>query len=184
MLDARIERPGAARHRALEVGEEGHERQESEVKSTCARMARNAAYLPSSSASFFFCMSSIMRDVLVRDLLHVVERPPLVVFGDLVVLEQLLQPVVGVATHLADGVAAFFGVLVHEPRHFLAALLGQGGNRNAHHLAVGRGIQAEVALLDRAFDRAISDGSNGCATIIVGSGTDSDATWLSGIIVP
>ena len=30
----------------------------------------------------------------------------------------------------------------------------------------------------------ISDGSNGCATIIVGSGIDSDATWFSGIGVP
>ncbi len=30
----------------------------------------------------------------------------------------------------------------------------------------------------------ISDGSNGCATIIVGSGTESEATWLSGMRVP
>ena len=31
---------------------------------------------------------------------------------------------------------------------------------------------------------AISDGSNGCATISDGSGIDSVATWLSGIFVP
>ena len=36
-----------------------------------------------------------------------------------------------------------------------------------------------------AFSIAPScDGSNGCATIIVGSGTDSPASWLSGILEP
>ena len=36
-----------------------------------------------------------------------------------------------------------------------------------------------------AFSMAvISDGSNGCATISVGSGTESVATWLSGIFEP
>ena len=36
-----------------------------------------------------------------------------------------------------------------------------------------------------AFSTApISVGSNGCATISVGSGTDSAATWLSGTIEP
>ena len=30
----------------------------------------------------------------------------------------------------------------------------------------------------------ISDGSNGCAMIIAGSGTDSVATWLIGIFEP
>ena len=31
---------------------------------------------------------------------------------------------------------------------------------------------------------AISDGSNGCTTIIAGSGIDIVATWLSGILLP
>ena len=125
-----------------------------------------------------------MRDVLVRDLLHVVERAPLVVFGNLVVLEQLLQPVVGVAADLPDGVAAVFGVLVDEPRHLLAPLLGQRRNRHAEHLAVGRRVQPEVRLLDAALDRAHQRRVERLATIIVGSGTDSDATWFSGIDVP
>jgi hypothetical protein len=30
----------------------------------------------------------------------------------------------------------------------------------------------------------INDGSKGCATIIVGSGTDKEATWFKGIFVP
>jgi len=30
----------------------------------------------------------------------------------------------------------------------------------------------------------IVDGSNGCATMSAGSGTDSDATWLSGTFDP
>ena len=48
-------------------------------------------------------------DVAVGDLLHLVEALLLVVFGDLVILEQLLQPLVGVAADLADAVAAFLG---------------------------------------------------------------------------
>ncbi len=36
-----------------------------------------------------------------------------------------------------------------------------------------------------AFSMApISDGSNGCATISVGSGIESEATWLSGMLRP
>ena len=73
---------------------------------------------------------------------------PLVVFGDLVFLEQLLQPVVGVAAHLPDGVAALLGVLVHEARHLLAALVGQRRDRNADDLAVVGGIEAEVGAAD------------------------------------
>ena len=126
-----------------------------------------------------------MRDVLVGDLLHFVEAAPLVVFGDLVVLEQLLQPVVGVAADLADAVAAFFGVLVHELRELLAALLGQRRDRDADDLAVVGRDSARGSTLRIAFSIApISDGSNGCATISVGSGIESDATWLSGIIEP
>ena len=115
-------------------------------------MRATTAHLPSSSWSFFFCRSSISRHVLVGDLLHLVQRPPLVVFRNLVVLEQLLQAVVGVAADLAHGVAAVFGVLVDQPRHLLAAFLGQRRNRDAQDLAVGRGIQAEVGFLDAVLD--------------------------------
>ena len=94
-----------------------------------------------------------MRDVLVGDLLDLVEAAPLVVFGDLVVLQQLLQLVVGVAAHLADAVAAFLGVLVHELRQLLAALLGQRGNRDADDLAVVGRVQPEVGAADRLLDR-------------------------------
>src|SRR5262245_63551605 len=46
--------------------------------------------------------------VIVGDLLDLLEALPLVVFGDLVVLEELLEPLVGVASRLPDDVAAFF----------------------------------------------------------------------------
>ena len=51
-------------------------------------------------------------DVAVGDLLHFLEAAPLLVFGDDVVLQQLLQALVGVAPDLAQAVAAFFGQLV------------------------------------------------------------------------
>ena len=124
---------------------------ESQVKRTAGM--RNAVYLPSSSASFFFCRSSIIATCWSVIFCTSSSAAPLVVFGDLVVLEQLLQPVVGVAAHLADAVAPLFGVLVHQLRQLLAPLLGQRGNRNADHLAVGGRIQAEVGAADGAFDR-------------------------------
>ena len=139
----------------------------------------------SSSASFFFCSSSIVLDVLVGDLLHLVEPPPLVVFRDLVVLEQLLQPLVRVAADLADAVAALLGELVHD-----AATAPCGAPRSAPESGCGppcrrwpdsaRGWQLRIAFSIAPS----SDGSNGCATISVGSGIDSDATWLSGIVEP
>src|SRR5204862_71788 len=46
-------------------------------------------------------------DVLIGDLLDLVEPLLLVVLGQAVVLEHLLQAIVGVAAHLADAVAAF-----------------------------------------------------------------------------
>ena len=51
-------------------------------------------------------------DVIVGHLLDLVQALPLVVFGDLVVLEQLLEPLVGVAADLAHDVAPFLGLLV------------------------------------------------------------------------
>src|SRR4029453_15092312 len=59
-------------------------------------------------------------NVLVGDLLHVVQAAPLVVLGNLVVLEEFLQTLVGVAADPANGVAAFFRVLMDEARHFLS----------------------------------------------------------------
>ena len=64
------------------------------------------------SASFFFRISLISLDVLVGELLHLGDGLLLVVLADLVVLEQLLEVVVGVAAHVADGHPALLRVLV------------------------------------------------------------------------
>src|SRR4029077_4296995 len=60
--------------------------------------------------------------VLIGGLLDFVEALALVVFGNLVVLEELLQLLVRVAADLAHAVAPVLGVLVHELRQLLAAL--------------------------------------------------------------
>src|SRR5262245_22907985 len=75
-------------------------------------------------------------DVAVGEPLDLVEPLALVVFGDLVVLEQFLEAIVRVATDAPDGVASLFRELVHVTRQLLAAFFGQRRDRNAHDLAV------------------------------------------------
>ncbi len=99
---------------------------------------KGPAYLPSSSCVLFLLQLVDLLDVAVGDLLHLVEAFLLVVLGDLVVLQELLQPVVRVAADLADAVAAFFGQLVDVPGQLLAALFGERRDRNADDLAVVR----------------------------------------------
>ena len=79
------------------------------------------------SASFFFRTSSISLDVLVRELLDLGERVLLVVLADLVVLQQLLQVLVGVAAHVADRDPALLGVLVGCFTRFLRRSSVSGG---------------------------------------------------------
>src|SRR3954469_7178566 len=64
-------------------------------------------------------------DVGVGRLLDLVERAALVVLRDGVILQELLEAIVGVAAHLAEAVAGLLGELVHHLRHFLAPLLGE-----------------------------------------------------------
>ena len=119
----------------------------------------NPAYRVSSSASFFFCSSSICLISLVGDLLHLVEAPLLVVLRHLLVLGQLLQPIVGVAADDAHGVARLLGHLVDVAGQFLAALVGERRDGDADDLAVVVRVQAEVrgadGLLDRAHQRRV-----------------------------
>ena len=51
--------------------------------------------------------------MIVGHLLDLIQALPLVVFGDLVILEELLQPLVGVAPYLSHHVSAFLGLRVH-----------------------------------------------------------------------
>ncbi len=93
-------------------------------------------------------------DVLIGQLLNFVEALLLVVLRQAVVLQHLFQAVVGVAPHLAHAVAAVLAQLVHVLRQLLAALLGQRGQRDAHHLAVVGRIEAEARGTDGLLDRA------------------------------
>jgi len=61
-----------------------------------------------------------------------------------VILQELLQALVRVATDLPEDVAALFGQLVHVARQLLSPLIGERGNGHPHQLAVRRGVQAEV----------------------------------------
>src|SRR5262245_42571304 len=74
--------------------------------------------------------------VAVRDPLDLVEALAFIVLGDLVIFEQLLQSIVGVAPDVADRVAPFLRELVDVTGEFPPALFGQSGNRNPDHLAV------------------------------------------------
>ena len=93
-----------------------------------------------------------MPDVEVRELLHFVEPLLFVVFRNLVVLEELLEALVGVPAHLTDAVAPVLAQLVDVPRQLLAALFGQGRKGYAHDLAVVGWIQAQVGGADGLFD--------------------------------
>ena len=84
------------------------------------------------------------RDVLVGELLDLGDGPLLVVLAHFVALEQLLQVVVDVAPHVADGHAAFLGVLVGGLDQELPTLLRELRNRDADELAVVDRRQAEV----------------------------------------
>src|SRR5262249_32464681 len=75
-------------------------------------------------------------DVAVGELLDLVEPLALVVLGDLVVFEQLLQPVVRLAADLANAVPSLFAQLVHVARQLFAALFGQRRDRDTHDLSV------------------------------------------------
>ena len=60
------------------------------------------------------------------------------------VLEHLLQPVVGVATNVANRGAMIFGDVVNLLGELSAAFFGEWGNGNAHEFAVVRRIQTEI----------------------------------------
>ena len=123
-------------------------------------------------------------DLLVRQLLRLLEAAALVVLGDLLVLEHLLDPVVALVAEAPDLDARLLGHVVRLLGEVLAALLGQRRDRDADDLAVGLRVQAQLRLADRALDLAAIFGSQGAATMSVGSGTERFATWLIGTSAP
>ena len=86
-----------------------------DVRRLSAQPEARPSAVPSRSCVFLLLQLVDQLDVIVGDLLDLVEALPLVVFRNLVILQQLLEPVVGVAAHLADDVASFLGLLVHVP---------------------------------------------------------------------
>src|ERR1035438_194252 len=93
-------------------------------------------------------------DFVVGELLNLVERALLVVFGDLLVLHRLLDRIVAVAAYVADGSAVLFQNPVQMLDHFLAALFGKRGYGHADQFAVVHRIEAQIAAPDGLFDRA------------------------------
>src|SRR4051794_23759498 len=75
-------------------------------------------------------------DGAVGDLLHLVERAALVVLADLLVLEQLLGVLVGIAAHVAHGHLGVLTLVAHDLGQLLAALLGQRRHRHAQQVAL------------------------------------------------
>ena len=80
-------------------------------------------------------------------------HPLLFVLADDAVLLGLLQVVLGVAAHVADGDLLLLGVLAGELGQVLAALLGQRRDRDAQGLAVDDRVEAEAGVADRLLDR-------------------------------
>src|SRR3954454_18094300 len=83
-------------------------------------------------------------DVVVGNLLDFFQSLLLVVLRDFVVLEKLLQAIVGISPYLADAVATLLAQLVDVLRELLAALLGERRQGNADDFAVVGWIQAET----------------------------------------
>ena len=83
-------------------------------------------------------------NVLVGHFLDIVEGAPLVVLGHLMGFEQLFEGVVHVTAGASHAVAALLGQRVDDAGHLLPALVGQGRNRDPHHLAVVARVQSEV----------------------------------------
>src|SRR5581483_10876042 len=92
--------------------------------------------------------------VLVGELLHPLLGAVLVVRPDLARVDELLQVPHCIAPDVADGDAVLLGQPADDLDEVLAALLGELRYRQPDELAVVRGGEAEVGLLDRLLDRS------------------------------
>src|SRR5690606_34881490 len=82
-------------------------------------------------------------DEAVGELLDLVDGAPLVVFRDLLVLDELLQVLVGVAPQVADGDLGLLAFMPDDLDELAPALLGERRHRHADEVAAGRRIQPE-----------------------------------------
>ena len=79
-------------------------------------------------------------------------RALLVILRDVARLAQLLQLLVGLATHVPDGNLALLRLPMDDPCQVTPALLRELRNREPDHVAVARGVQPQVRLHDGALD--------------------------------
>src|SRR5207253_7808091 len=90
--------------------------------------------LPSNGEDFLFLRRKQLIDFRNRSvgrLLHLVGEPLLIVFGNLVILLELLDDIQPVATDMADRNLGSFGIFMRVFHQFLAPLLVELGNSQA-----------------------------------------------------
>src|SRR5258708_5242705 len=141
-------------------------------------------YLTSSSVSFFFCISSI------------------IVTCWSVIFCTSSRPRRSSSCEILESFSSFFSLSFASRRTRRTPLRASSANlwtilesslrRSSVRAGIGMrmtlpsfvGFSPRLAARMPFSTFPIWDGSNGCARIIAGSGTDSDATWFSGTIEP
>src|SRR5689334_22029725 len=92
-------------------------------------------------------------DVVVGHLLDLFVEAPVLVLGDLAILFHLLEHLHAVTPDIAHGDTPLLRIFMRDLGQLLPPLLGELRDRDAHQLAVGLGIDAEIRLTDRLLDR-------------------------------
>ena len=139
-------------------------------------------HLPRISFSLVVARLVDLLDRVVGQLLHFVLEALALVLADLVLLLVGLEVIHPVAADVADRDPRLLGILADELGQLLAALLGQLGDRQADHLAVGDRVEPETGRADRLLDRPTLERSHTCTDSMRGSGADTVATWFSGML--
>src|SRR5438132_6554566 len=102
---------------------------------------------------FLACNEAVdLGDRAVGELLNLVERTALFVLADLLVLEELLGVLVGVAADVAHRHLAVLAFVADDLGELLAALFGERGHRHAQQVALRRRVEPEVGLADGLLD--------------------------------
>src|SRR5579872_1275379 len=115
-----------------------------------------AARLADLDDFFFFGLRGLIQLIHIgrRHLLDLFERSALVVFGDGLILEQLLHRLVAIAPNIPYGDAVIFRYPVQLLDELLAPVFGQRRNGDADQLTVIGRIEAQVRRADSLFDWA------------------------------
>ena len=92
-------------------------------------------------------------DILVQQILQVLLGLLLIIFGDLVVLLQLLDVVHAVTTDVTHSNLSIFRVLLNLLSQVLTTLLGQLGEYQANHTAIVLRVDAQIADLDGLLEQ-------------------------------